>query len=318
MRTTIRGLFVALCASFVLVPGAGQAGTAEAAAAEVPDHGLSQIRRDVQGATPAYVSIGGVNDDRYLATMHVTDAAGDEVWTATTGPDCRGDVCQMDPDPNEPAWFDFLWPGTTTGGAALPAGEYHATVTVVEDGVGQVDSVDVGSLYVNHLETVTTTKRYTPADTTYAYSIVGRCSSSPKPGPHGWAGSVGVLSLSKCRNTAGRYDWAFRSFLFGLENAPGQQRLLSYQVSAYAAPMRRGMRGGIVHDVSGPNQAVTWRSIGTLSGGLGWHTASRATATSQNQFDSRFHTLVQARVTEGNKWDIKYWRVSWTYRAWRR
>lgn len=316
MKASIRGLVVALCASMVLVPVTGQAGTAEAAAADVPDHGLAEIRRDVQGATPAYVSISGVNDDRYLATMHVTDAAGDEVWTATTGPDCRGDLCQMVPDPAEPAWFDFVWPGTTTGGAALPAGEYHATVTVVEDGVGQVDSVDVGSLYVNHLETVTTTKRYTPANTTYAYSIIGRCSSSPKPGPHRWAGSVGVLSLSKCRNTAGRYDWAFRSFLFSLKGASGQQRLISYKVGAYGAPVRAGMRGGIVYDVAGP-AFLNWRNMGTLSGGLGWHDASRYTVPAGSQ-NGEFNSLIQARTTVGNKWDIKYWRVSWTYRAWRR
>lgn len=281
-------------------------------------YGLSDIDRDVQGDRPAWVSVGGSNDPRYLGTLHITDASGDEVWVDTTGPDCRGDSCQMEPDPNEPAWYDFSWPGTTTAGARLPAGEYHAVMTVVDTWGRTVEVADVGSLYINHLETVTTTKRYTPASTTWAYSIVGRCSSSPKPGPHGWAGSVGVLSLSKCRNTAGRYDWAFRSFLLELEKAPGQDRLISYQVGAYAAPMRRGMRGSIVYDVSWPASSVTWRSTGVLSGGLGWHDAGRRTVPAGSQTGNRFSALVQARTTNGNKWDIRYWRVSWTYRAWRR
>ncbi|NYI46833.1 hypothetical protein BJ993_003913 [Nocardioides aromaticivorans] len=283
---------------------------------DLPSYWLSGIARDVRGDRPASVSVGGTNDPRYLGTLHVTDAAGNEVWTARTGPDCRGDSCQMAPDPNEPAWYDFSWPGTTTAGARLRAGEYHAVMTVVDAWGRTVEVADVGSLYIDHLETVTTTKRYTPASTTWADSIIGRCSSSPKPGPHGWAGSVGVLSLSRCRNTAGRYDWAFRSFLLEHRKAPDQQRLISYQVAAYGAPVRRGMRGGIVYDASGGRGPV-WKNVGTLSGGLGWHTAARVAAPPGNE-GTNYFALVQARTTSGNKWDIRYWRVSWTHRAWRR
>ncbi|HVK27838.1 MAG TPA: hypothetical protein VM575_05835 [Nocardioides sp.] len=285
-------------------------------AEDLPGYGLSTIQRDVRGGSPAYISVGGTNDPRYLGTLHVTDAAGNEVWADTTGPDCRGDSCQFEPDPNDAAWYDFSWPGTTTAGAKLPAGEYHAVMTVVDTWGRTVEVADVGSLWIDHLETVTTTKRYTPADTTWAYSTIGRCSSSPKPGPHGWPGSVAVLSLSRCRSTAGKADWAFRTFFFTLRGAPGQQRLLSYRVGAYGAPVRRGMRGSIVYDVSGLFEEVQWRGAGVLSGGLGWHDAARQAPTADTA--DRFFAAVQARTTNGNKWDVRYWRVSWTYRAWRR
>lgn len=284
---------------------------------DLPSYELDGIGRDVRGDRPAWVSVEGTGEQQYRGTLHVTDAAGTEVWTRTTGPACRPDETCHISDPGDPAWYDFSWPGTTTAGAALPAGEYHAAMTVVDTWGRTVEVADVGSLYIDHLETVTTTKRYTPADTTYAYSIVGRCSSSPKPGPHGWAGSVGILSLSRCRNTAGKYDWAFRSFLLEHRKAPDQQRLISYQVAAYGAPVRRGMRGGIVHDASGGRGPV-WKNIGMLSGGLGWHTTARVAAPSGSEAFDSYVALVQARTTNGNKWDIKYWRVSWTHRAWRR
>ena len=283
---------------------------------DLPAYKVSRVVRDVRGARPASVSVAGTNDPRYRGTLHVTDAQGKEVWAATTAPDCRDEDCTSVPDMTEPAWYDFSWNGTTTDGAKLPAGEYHAAMTVADSWGRAVEVVDVGSLWIDHLVTETTTRRYTPADSTWSYSTIGRCSSSTKPGPHRWPGSVGILSLSRCRSTAGTDDWAFRTFYLTLRGVPGQHRLISYRASAYGAPVRRGMRGAIASDLSGTFEYPEWRTTGVLSGGLGWHDAARVAPAADTAH--RFYAIVQARVANGSKWDIRVWRVSWTYSAWRR
>ncbi len=182
---------------------------------------LESAQRDVRGTTPATVSVQGWHDPEISGTLHVRNASGTEVWQQRVGPDCRGDLCQGDTSPGSPAWYDFRWPGKTTAGKALPVGTYRASMTVNDHWGRTVNAVDVGSLYITHLANRTKTVRYVPADSRWISNTVGRCSSAPSPGPHRWAGSVAILSLSRCASRAGTSDNAFQSFTLGLRE-PGQ------------------------------------------------------------------------------------------------
>ena len=131
-----------------------------------------------------------------------------------------------------------------------------------------MNALDVGSLYITHLANRTKTVRYVPADSRWISNTVGRCSSAPSPGPHRWAGSVAILSLSRCASRAGTSDNAFQSFTLGLRE-PGQVKVLRYRVAAYGAPIRARQKGSIVYQANNGK----WVRKGTLSGRLGWHTA---------------------------------------------
>ena len=192
-------------------------------------------------------------------------------------------------------------------------GRYHAAMTVVDHWGRTVNAYDVGSLYITHLATRTKTMRYVPVDHTWISNTIGRCSSAPSPGPHRWAGSVAILSLSRCASRAGKSDNAFQSFALGLRE-PGQVRVIRYRVGAYGQPIRSGMKGSIVYQAS--NGKWTWK--GALAGGLRWHTARALTLEANSATGPSYSARVQARVNRGNKWDIKFWRVTWTYRTWTR
>jgi hypothetical protein len=88
------------------------------------------------------------------------------------------------------------------------------------------------------------------------------------------------------------------------------------KAGVYGKPLKAGMVGGIVY-ATGLSNPPAWKSFGNIRGGLGWHDSAtyRVPADYQN---GSYRLRTQARVTGGNKWDIKFWRVTWTYRAWTR
>lgn len=290
---------------------------------------LSTVHPDVRGSTGAQVDIGWDRNLDRVGRLQIVDSSGQPV--ATTDPvqqDCRGDVCMTDPD--APSWFLNTWDGTNDAGEKLPAGTYTAHFEI-RDRWGRwirPTELDPVPLYINKLVTKTSMRRLVPNEVTWAYNVYGRCSSAPSPGPSGWAWSVAILSLSRCQDRTGKFDWLFRTFELPSLADPTAQRLISFRGDVYAKPIRAGMVGGIVYDEkwhapssSGP----VWRNRGTLEGPLGWKIGrtvrwdpAYASPRTDRPYVNRYWNLIQTRVTEGNKWDIKFLRGTWTYRAWSR
>ncbi len=170
-------------------------------------------------------------------------------------------------------------------------------------------------MWVGHLANLTKTARFEPQEARNGYgNVIGRCSSVTYPGPHSWPGSAGLLSNSLCSSRAGQDDQAFSSFVLRRE-AYRATRLVSVRVDAYGVPVRQGQYATLVLDKVG--RGISYKRIAVL--GNGERLAQRhAYRPAPERARGQLGTRVQVRVTNGNKYDLKYLRVTWVYRGWTR
>lgn len=246
----------------------------------------------------------------------VRNAAGTAVQSRPIAPTCLGDgvYCIADEhvDGTDRDVYEWSWDGRV-GGRQQPAGRYQLTGRL-PDRFGRLVDVDLGDFWIRHLETRRAVDVLPAADIrTTNYSVIGRCSSVTAPGPHGWVGSIGLLSKSRCASGLGTADWAFQTLGTNLR-ADLLDRVVRMRVDGYGAPARAGSRGTIVMAVDLPRSGPVWRRTTVLGAGLGWHIGQLRDVAPT--YGIRLHKLAQARVTDGNRYDLKYVRFVYDYRTW--
>jgi hypothetical protein len=246
----------------------------------------------------------------------VRNAAGKVIDAQSLQPWCPegsdGVFCLHEENIDTDGTYTWEWDGRVAG-TLQPAGRYTLTARL-PDRFGRIVTVSLGSFWIRHLANVKGVRTWS-AGTQATYVRAGRCSSVVEPGTRGWAGSVGLLSLSRCRSTAGSDDLAAQTFALTI-NASTIERVAAWRLDAYGAPVRSGMRA-VLNGLS----TSGWQRSAVLGAGLGWHNGTtrtsgfgRLTSSSDGSRSLTFHA--QAQAVNGNRYDIKLLRTVLTYRAW--
>ena len=261
------------------------------------------------GDSPAYGNVPKMPVTSGLsATVTISRPGGAHVATVTGTPTYNSNI------PDE-EFSHFSWDGTDDAGKLMPAGRYYARATLTDQWFRRVTTAP-RAVWIDHLVTRTRTSRFeglTPARS--RGSVVGDCSEvrAIERGP--WHKTLALLSSTECAGSSAHGDRVFQSYAFD-RYLSDQHRLLSAKVSVYGKPVKPGMVGGIVYATS-LSRDPAWRRFGRLAGGRGWHHAAEFRVPADYFPGSQyFHLRVQARVTGGNRWYLKFWRVTWTYQAW--
>ncbi len=129
--------------------------------------------------------------------------------------------------------------------------------------------MSLGNLWVNRLVTRTRENYVEVAlrdPTLAALSTIGRCSSVTGPTPNRpW--QLRLLSMNKCRSSAGTDDWAFRANQIELWEDDHASRVISVRIGATGSPVHAGDMASIVVDSSagtgGPTRLATGRRART-------------------------------------------------------
>lgn len=246
--------------------------------------------------------------------LTVRNAAGSAVQSRAIAATCLGDgvFCIAEEHVDATDLYEWSWDGKVNG-RQQPAGRYQLTGRL-PDRFGRLVDVDLGDFWIRHLETRRASDVLPAADIrTDRYSVIGRCSSVTAPGPHSWEGSIGLLSKSRCRSGLGTADQAFQTLGTNLQ-ADLLDRVVRMRVDGYGAPARAGSRGSIVMAVDLRRSGPVWRRTAVLGAGLGWHIGQLRDVAPT--YGIRLNKLAQARVTDGNRYDLQYVRYVYDYRTW--
>lgn len=199
----------------------------------------------------------------------------------------------------DPAATRYVWNGLGTGGAIVPAGTYYARVTA-DNGTDPIDSNN-GPLFTvspKKLTKLTYTKQVTAGGSMVARAV-GECSKVALPGTKLGTGSVGYYSNAKCVKKG--EDYAATLHLLKLPKAfqPG-----NVTIATYGAAVKAGstMRVGLLFGGG-------W----TIGSAKGWHAGNSVPAAQYLDEDGRL--LWQAVARNGNRYDIKYFKVTYHYTA---
>jgi FlgD Ig-like domain len=163
--------------------------------------------------TPPTLQITGVRnvtffpaDDGYKDVVQVTYQVSDDSADPTLNrrvqiSDSRGQVVlERSADVATPGSHSFPWDGRNAAGRLQPKGDYHLTFTVT-DSSGNASTARSRAVTLSPKRIVTRTFRRTVgAAGSTVHRQVGRCSSLRKPSLHGWAGSLGYYSNTRCRS----------------------------------------------------------------------------------------------------------------------
>ena len=271
--------------------------------------------RDVwPGQKPSNMNV--YNGGTGHADVTIRNLAGTVVRTMSVPPECFFDWCQG----TEGAYDGYVvaWDGENNGGAVVPAGRYTGTISFDDRG-GQPHTANLGNLWVNRLVT-RTSRDYQETFMTPefdALSTVGRCSSVLGP-VAGTPYKIRMLSMNKCRSSAGTDDWAFRAGQVELWEDPTASRVISVRVGATGSPVHTGDTATMVVDSSaGTASTPTWRRVVEM-GRAGTYLGTVLTPPPGSMNRPNFQLLVQSRVVNGNWWRIHFYETLWTYRAWTR
>lgn len=266
----------------------------------------------VNSTMPSGVGFGASVPD---GVFTLKNAAGKVLRTSTLAPVCNGDgiFCIDEEHIYGGGEFSWTWDGKVKG-KLQPAGRYQLSVQLA-DRFGRLVTHPLGPVYLRHLATLRAQTIWPAAEQVQPYrSVVGRCSSVATPGTRGWAGSIGLLSKSRCASSAGTADQVFQSFAIE-HRAPFMDRVVTWRLDGYGAPVKAGMSGTLVMAVSSSSHTgPVWRRTAVLGNGLGWHLGK------MNEIDPAIGSVLthwaQARVTDGNRYDLRYIRTVFTYRGW--
>jgi len=190
----------------------------------------------------------------------------------------------------------FVWNGRLQGGALAPAGSYYARITA-SNGTDPVDSNNGPAFQVSakKLTEKTFTKQVTAAGS-MVLKHAGRCSTVRQPGRKLGTGSIGYYSNTTC--TKPGEDLAATMHMLRMPAAfkPG-----TVSISTYGAAVKAGsvMRVGTL--------ARPWK----LSSAKGWHAGPTLSAAGLVDPEGSFLWVAQA--AGGNRYDIKYFKITYRY-----
>jgi hypothetical protein len=199
---------------------------------------------------------------------------------------------------DDPATTGFVWNGRTGGDTLVPAGSYYARVSA-DNGTDPADSNN-GPLFVlsaKKLTQQTFTKQVT-ASGSLEFKGAGKCSQVRTPGLKLGAGSLGYYSNVRCTTAHQDFGVSFHSVRVPASFKPGTARLSAYGVAVKAGSvMHIGFAGDAVPVKIGPTK--------------GWHTGQNVSAAPSINSENRLEWA--AVVDSGNRYDIKYFKITYPY-----
>ena len=211
------------------------------------------------------------------------------------------------------------WNGLDDAGALVPEGRYAVRVSTV-DRAGNVYRTDPHYVQVSNRHLVMKSWSHTvSAQASLVDQSVGACSTLSSPSSHGWAGSLGWYSQTRCRRSA--------ASVVVTVHALHVPRAFQTAKTDYG-PMTLSVRGGhAVGTRAADAYAVTylrmhdkWQSRVELRGDIGTHAASWSASWDAEHYvqaKTSRHPYVQwsLGLTDGSRYDVKSFTVALTYRA---
>lgn len=215
------------------------------------------------------------------------------------------------------------WSGNGLDGLMMRSGTYRAEL-VLPDSFGRTIVKKLGPIYLESTSYTTRSVWVTPGPARVgAGRLVGACSRARAPGPFGTAGSVGLLSLDRCRNRVGTRDVVQQAFSAKIPLTGPSAHVEAYTVEGGARVDSRGMiRRGINRS---PNAQVdcrfpsksNWSARTSVPFWNRWEYALCDRALPDG--DHRGKAIqIRVRVHGGVRLEVQRFRVLLHYRVWRR
>jgi len=199
---------------------------------------------------------------------------------------------------------DRSWNGRNDAGARVPAGTYTVRIRVL-DTLGNIGFSPAATVTVSNKLLVTVTKAVTVTPKASRVSgVTGVCSTRRTPSAHGWAGSTGYLSNTRCKTT-------FKASIVWTLNRVRLANAVTYRW------VRLGWYGG-------PTKAATHdRAIATLYGtdaqAQGWYSsldymaAQYIPSVKGSRVVDGGYVSWGFQADRGNRYDVKSFTI--TYKA---
>lgn len=199
---------------------------------------------------------------------------------------------------------DATWNGRRNDGSRVREGNYFVRLRVV-DNLGNVGLSPVAPVTVSDKKLVTVTKAVTVTPkASRVGGVVGACSTRRTPSLHGWAGSTGYLSNTRCRTT-------FNASIVWTHNQVKLPRAVTYR------DVRLGWYGGPTKAASHHRAIATlYRKDGTPQG---WFSSVDYMASQYIPWVKGWRVVDDGVVSwgfqtgRGNRYDVKSFTI--TYRA---
>ncbi len=199
----------------------------------------------------------------------------------------------------------LTWDGRTADKELAPAGTYLFRVSVTDD-AGNSDLDESTSIVVVRKKLVHRTfKKTVTALGSYERQFAGDCSQVVKPSSHGWAGSLGIYSNTKCaRGDAASFVETHHSMKLPKAYRYGSVRPMIYGAAAQG-------RAGSVAVLSWYKANEEWgasQRVGSCLRGC-WGTQVPVSRVLHNE-----RWLYWAAVTGlGHRWDVKKFAITMDY-----
>ncbi len=280
--------------------------------------GNSPVGRDVfPGEKPASLSVYDPGRLDPATVVWHRSSSGARVRTMSVDPYCFFDQCAMSEGSGFYDGYLVEWDGTGDGGVVRPAGAYTGRI-IIKHGA-ETETFALGTVWIDHLVTRRPTLSHPayPDPSLVSVSFVGRCSSVAGHAS-GTPWNLRLLSLSRCRSSAGSDDWAFSAQRLSYPGSARVHRLLSVRVGARGAPVSKGDVARVVVDSSaGTAAAPTWRRVAVLRK-RGTHLGDTFTIPAGSIGRGPYELLIQGRVMDGDRYRIANYVATWTFRSWAR
>ena len=199
---------------------------------------------------------------------------------------------------------DASWNGRNNVGSRVPAGTYTVLIRVY-DALGNLDFSPMATVTVSDKQLATITKSVTVTPkASRVGGVVGACSTRRTPSLHGWAGSTGYLSNTRCRTT-------FKASIVWSLNRIHLPSAVTYhwvRLGWYGGPTKAATRDQAIATLYGTNSAA-----------LGWYSSLDKMAAQYIPSVKGSRVVDDGDVSwgfqtdRGNRYDVKSFTI--TYKA---
>jgi hypothetical protein len=217
----------------------------------------------------------------------------------------------------EPGFFRtkvFRWGGRENHGLLLPEGRYTARIDLT-DRAGNVETVRAQPFQLSWDEKHRATWRHTfPAASTVLDRFVGSCSTLAKPSSHGWAGSLGYYSATRCSKP----KQSVVSTINGVYLPTSLDgRYSNFEISLFGGAARgQGRAYLVMGTLRRSDNAFLQRTV--MTGELTSHSGSyflRPDPILRTDKHGRPYVYWEVGLTQGSRYDVKSFTVEIEYTA---
>ena len=199
---------------------------------------------------------------------------------------------------------DASWNGRNNVGSRVPAGVYNVFVRVI-DSVGNLSYSPTASVTVSDKKLLTITRAVTVTPkASIVTGVTGACSTRRTPSLHGWAGSTGYLSNTRCRTTFA----ASRVWTHNQVHLPSAVTYHWVRLGWYGGPTKAATRDRAIATLYGTdNTAQGWFSS------VDYMAAQYIPSVKGSRVVKAGDVSWGFQTDRGNRYDVKSFTI--TYRA---